>query len=386
MKTFFKAFGLSIAVLLGVIILTLGSYVLYVSFQYYRIEDNKNLDIDSNQTKTVKTNENLTFTSYNIGFGAYSHDYSFFLDKGYDKFGNLITGKYGRAYNKESVIYNTKGAISIMENLNSDFYAIQEVDYDSTRSHKVNQIEMIKEAFLNYANTFALNFHSAYLCYPFFDMHGKNNSGLLTLSKYKMLNSTRKSYEVSTAFFDKFFDLDRCFSVNEIEVENGKKLILVNSHMSAYDEGGKIRNRQIEQLNQFMLEEYNKGNYVVVGGDFNHDLLTYNPDYSYTKENIPFDDIVEQKSPDWVSYIFNEDGTSIIDSHFKIKAASDNPTVRGCEAGYVDGFTYVNSVDGFIVSDNVECISVSTLNSADLYTKRFAYSDHQATTLKFKLK
>lgn len=386
MKTFFKAFGISIAVLLGVILLALGSYVLYVSIQYYRIEDNQKLEINSNQSDVVKTNEELTFTSYNIGFGAYSHDYSFFLDKGYDKDGKLVTGKHSRAYNKDSVIYNTKGAISIMDNLKSDFYAIQEVDYDSTRSYKVNQIEMIREAFPDFASTYALNFHSAYLCYPLNEMHGKNNAGLLTLSKYKMTNAIRKSYEISTAFFDKFFDLDRCFSVNEIEVENGKKLILINSHMSAYDEGGMIRNKQIEQLNNFMLEEYNKGNYVVVGGDFNHDLLTYNPDYDYTKEKIPFDDIISQKSPDWVSYMFSEDGTSKIDSHFKIKAAADNPTVRGCEAGYVDGFTYVNSVDGFIISDNIECISVSGLNSSDLYTNRFAYSDHQATTLKFKLK
>ena len=49
-------------------------------------------------------------------------------------------------------------------------------------------------------------------------------------------------------------------------------MVLVNSHMSAYDEGGVIRSQQLEMLTSFMAEEYKKGNWVIIGGDFNHVL------------------------------------------------------------------------------------------------------------------
>ena len=74
--------------------------------------------------------------------------------------------------------------------------------------------------------------------------------------------------------------------------------------MSAYDKGGTIREQQMKELNAFLKACADEGSYVLVGGDFNHDLLTYNPDYSYTAENRPFG--VTKISPDWVAFMFDE--------------------------------------------------------------------------------
>ena len=57
--------------------------------------------------------------------------------------------------------------------------------------------------------------------------------------------------------------------LQKFPVTNGYKLILINSHMSAYDKGGKMRVKQLKLLNSVMESEYKKGNYVIVGGDFN---------------------------------------------------------------------------------------------------------------------
>lgn len=46
----------------------------------------------------------------------------------------------------------------------------------------------------------------------------------------------------------------------------------MNVHLSAYDKGGVYRKKQLQQLNSFLEVEYQKGNYVVCGGDFNHDI------------------------------------------------------------------------------------------------------------------
>ena len=115
-------------------------------------------------------------------------------------------------------------------------------------------------------------------------MHGKSLAGLSTFSRYKIEAANRYEYTISDSL-SKLFDIDRCFSVSSLSVENAKTLYIINSHMSAYDKGGVIRQTQIQELNNFISKCYNEGNYVIVGGDFNHDLLTYNPDYNYTNEN-----------------------------------------------------------------------------------------------------
>ena len=136
---------------------------------------------------------------------------------------------------------------------------------EADRSYHVNQAEELKDKFADYGNVFANNFHSAYLFYPFSDPHGAVEAGLLNFTRYQIAEAERRSYPVDNSFVTKFTDLDRCFAVMRLPVENGRELVLINSHMSAYDDGGKIRLQQLELLNSVMEEEYQAGNYVIVG-------------------------------------------------------------------------------------------------------------------------
>lgn len=70
--------------MLGVLVIIVLSYVIYISCQYYRIEDNKIYtdEIDNNKQETVVVGKEYSITTYNIGFGAYNHDFSFFMDQG----------------------------------------------------------------------------------------------------------------------------------------------------------------------------------------------------------------------------------------------------------------------------------------------------------------
>lgn len=381
-----KITGITLGSIIGVLALAVGSYVGYVFGSYYRIEDNQVLEINKNTSKDqIELNKELKYTSYNIGFGAYSPNFDFFLDHGIDEDGTLLTGHHSKGLSKEDVMKNTNGSIDTMKKLSSDFYAVQEADVKSNRAYKINQKAKIEESFNNMDSTFALNFHSAFLAYPFYDMHGKSDAGLLTLSNYKIQESVRHSLTISEKF-DKFFDLDRCFSANYINVANGKQLCLINIHMSAYDEGGYIRNTQIKEINEFINKEYEKGNYILSAGDYNHDLLTNNPLYTYTEEHPCFRETYKQQIPTWVSRMFKADKVSPFGKHFSVRAADNAPSLRGCDRPYKDGYTYVNTVDGFIVSDNIEVINIETTNVADETSPKFAYSDHQPTTLTFKLK
>ena len=152
----------SILAVLGVFILVVLGYVIYVFASYHRIEDHLAVEPENNVDAVAQTQTPYKITTFNIGFGAYSTDYSFFMDGGSES----------RAFSKDAVIENTDGAAGWIKELDPDFAFFQEVDLDATRSYHVNQYEMLKEWFPDMAVDFALNFDSAYLFYPILEPHG----------------------------------------------------------------------------------------------------------------------------------------------------------------------------------------------------------------------
>ncbi len=363
-----KKLLLVLAIILATLIVVIGSYVLYVVLQYSRIDDNISINVDNEVSQSILiTDKQYTISTYNIGFGAYSPDYSFFMDTGVMKDGTPVRGKSGTGKSKEEVNYNTLGAIEEIKKLDSDFIILQEVDTDSTRSYQINQKQLFEEAFLDYCSTYTPNFHSSYSMLPINDPHGIANTGLLTFAKVNIDRAVRKNYPVSDAFPAKYFDLDRCFTVNYVKVENNKDLVIINSHMSAYDKGGLIRKKQLTLLNTFMEEEYNKGNYLIVGGDFNHALGS---------------DIVEaftseQEIPSWVNVLDDSDLVPFM-SICKAENRFEVATCRSSDIPYEKNVNYVSVIDGFLVSDNISATAINIETN-------FAYSDHQPVIMTFDL-
>lgn len=370
MSKIIKKILTTITTILVAILVLVGSYVIYMSIQYYRIEDLKELEIKNVTDTIIEKNQEYTISTYNIGFGAYSREFSFFMDTGYLD-GKKITGKSAKAKDKDEVLKNTSGAISIIDNYQPDIMFFQEVDTKSTRSYSVNQREMIETKFNNYSSSYAINFHSAYLFYPLFDNHGKVNSGILTLNRFKVNSSTRYKLPIDESFPTKFFDLDRSFMLERLPIKDSEKeLVLINIHMSAYDKGGVYRKKQLLLLNEVLKYEKEQGNYVIVGGDFNHDIA----------ESVGHFE-TKQPKPDWISIINKED----IEPGYVIASSKENPTCRAAEMPYQEGINYTVTIDGFIVSENISIISVENivkLNNEDI---SFMYSDHNPVLFKFKL-
>lgn len=239
---------------------------------------------------------------------------------------------------------------------------MQEVDYASTRSYQVDQRAYFS-GIARYASTMAINYHSSYLFYPFNDPHGKNNAGIMTLSRYQIADSTRYAFPIADDF-SKFTDLDRCFSVTHIPLNNGKTLSLISLHMSAYDEGGVIRKQQAELLKTVLSNEYAKGNYVIAGGDFNQDLIGNLEKFTSN-----------QQVPPWIStYDVND-----IPKHFAIVADNDSDvgSCRGADVVWERNKDYTCVIDGFIVSDNV------IVNAVEIIDTDFAFSDHNPVKMTF---
>ena len=353
---------------LGIILLfvaTVASYVMYVFLTYYRLDSKMGLKVTTKGTveEMVKTETEYKFLTYNIGFGAYSSDYSFFMDG----------GKYSRAFSEEEVVENINGSIQTMQKEDADFIFLQEVDLKATRSYGVDENEMILDAFSNIASAFAVNYDSPYLMYPLTKPHGKSKSGMSTISKFNVTGAVRRGLPIDTSIY-KLIDLDRCFTVTKVPVENGKTLCLYNVHLSAYTKDESIVENQIKKLSEDMKKQYEQGNYVVCGGDFNQDLLGNSPEVFGTP-------VIEDN---WAKAFPSEllaDGFSVVfDQLSEEEKRTLVPSCRNADAPYNEETTFVTMVDGFIISDNVELAEVVTVDN------QFAYSDHNPVTMSFRLK
>lgn len=75
-----KAAGILLLVLLAIVLI----YLAYVIFSYKRLPDNMELSVtqDADRAKVLSAGEEYTIATYNIGFGAYTPDFSFFMDGG----------------------------------------------------------------------------------------------------------------------------------------------------------------------------------------------------------------------------------------------------------------------------------------------------------------
>lgn len=363
-----KRIGIAILSLLAIFLIVFGVYFAYMQMHYYRIPDHKSLQVKNNPKQVLQVGKQYSAITYNVGFGAYNQKFDFFMDAGELKNGKKTHGTHGTAFSKKAVLASTDGVIKTMRRQNADFMKFQEIDTHSTRSYYVNQVRMMKDAFKQDGSVFADNFHSAYLFYPIYDPHGSVQSGLLTLSKYHIDSSVRRKYPVTSNLITKFTDLDRCFIVMKIPTSHGKQLILINTHMSAYDKGGKMRKAQMKLLSSVIEKEYNRGNYVIVGGDFNHalgrDMLHH------------FDH--QEKVPSWVSVL----DQNMLPKGFKMVKAKNREkvaTVRSTDMPYRPKVNYQTVGDGFIVSKNVKASAVN-INTD------YRYADHNPVKLEFSLK
>ena len=360
-----KVLKVLLAVLL-VIVLAVGGYLAYVFIDYHRIPDETMLQTDSNPDGGyAKIGMDYRIVSWNIGFGAYESDYGFFMDGGTES----------RAWSKERLEQNMGRIADWLKQDDADFYLIQEVDRDSTRSYHMDQVVPLREACLDMPNVWAQNYDSPYLMYPLTKPFGKAVSGIMTFTRGLHIDEAiRRQLPIETGL-TKFLDLDRCYSVCRMKIEGAesvdqKELVLYNMHLSAYTSDGTIANEQLRLLIEDMKAEYEKGNYVICGGDFNKDVLGDSSVY-FGKSDVEY--TWAQPLPEGIF-----DGTGL-----RLVAPLDEedpvPSCRNADGPYHQG-QYVLTIDGFIVSDNVE------VTSCDVIDLAFAYSDHNPVEMTFILK
>jgi endonuclease/exonuclease/phosphatase family metal-dependent hydrolase len=338
-------------------IFTAAVFMSIVMVADYRPKDVEAADMESLSDRVLKAGEDFSVTTYNIGYCG--------LDKGRDFF--MDGGKNSKSESREKTLGNLEFVASFLKASDSDIYTLQEVDWKSSRSFDVNQVDHLRGIFSkkSYDSSFAFNYKSIWVPVPALNPMGYANSGILTMSRFRAKSATRIALPFKEPFPKSYFDLKRCVLENEIEVEGGKRLYIMNIHLSAFDKGGAIKARQIdfliERIGQIMKDA---NNYVIISGDWNHILSDAFPESG------------RGTLPGWVGVLPDK----MLQNGFKVVCDNGVSTVRSTDTPYEKGRNFEAVIDGFVVSGNIEVVGVA---GSDL---GFSHTDHNPVTAVFKLK
>ena len=353
-KKVLKIVGITVACLL---VLCIG-FVSYFLIADYRPEEVIKLETakGSSAEKEIPVDQPLTVMTANIGYCGLDHDTDFFMD------GGTMSG----AISEERVQSAMVALGKHFEKIGPDLLLLQEVDEDAKRSFHVNEKAYYQKLFGAYDSVFAYNYKVPFVPIPLGKPMGGVKGGILTLSAYELYDTTRIALPGDMSWPADSCSLDRCFMVSRMKTSDGKELVLMNMHLSAYDKGGNARKIQLEKMEKIIEDEYKKGNYVIVGGDWNHVLPGTDP--------LTFP--TEEKWPSWLQKLpadFKPEG-------FHWGVDGSYPSNRDTGRPYEAGVNFRSNIDGFLVSDNmtIEAVETSHMN--------FIFSDHNPVTMQITFK
>ena len=345
-----------IAVIVLALILIIAAMLGVLSAAEYRPADVETVAADPGAEALLETGTELTLVSWNCGYGALGDNADFFMDG----------GKSVYTADRARVEKNLDGIREALKSLDPDLAVLQEVDVNSSRSYGQDERTVLREAIPGASEAFAYNFNTLYVPYPVPPI-GHVESGLYTLSRAKARTAERISLPSPFSWPIRLVNLKRCLLVSRFPVKGtDRELVLINLHLEAYD-SGEGKEAQTRQLVSFMQAEYEKGNYVIAGGDFNQRFTNVDQSAYPVYEGM------------WQP---GEIDAAAFGENFALLADNTVPTCRSLDRAWAgaekDGFQFY-LIDGFIVSANVRTDEVKTLDLG------FAFTDHNPVQLRFAL-
>jgi len=315
--------------------------------------DEQTLLGEDHEAARLKVSNEYNVMIWNIGYCGLDEGMDFFYDG----------GKLVRPEN-EQVLKNldaVKGFISKQDSV--DFILLQEVDIQSRRSYYTNQQDSLRNLKPDFASFSATNYKVFFVPLPIKKPMGKVYSGLFSLNRYSPEKAVRYDFPGQYAWPVSLFMLDRCFLVTRFPLENGSELVVINTHNSAYDNGS-LKKLEMDYFRAFVLEEYENGNYVVAGGDWNQSP----PGFEGEFDHHVFD-----------SENFSKINDDFLPSGWKWVWDPAIPTNRRVGTVYIRGESPTALIDYFLVSPNIKDLNIKCIDLD------FQNSDHQPVILKFTI-
>jgi endonuclease/exonuclease/phosphatase family metal-dependent hydrolase len=297
--------------------------------------------------------DRMTLVTWNLGYGGNGAESSFFLDG----------GKEVLASRKQSVLAHLSGITNFLATHPADVYLLQEVDSGSRRTYYIDEPDRISNKLPNVCLAYARNHDVPFIPYPYFRPLGRTRSGILSGAVRKPIEAIRYKLPGSFPWPKSAFHLQRCLLLERFPREHGNEWVVINVHLEAWDDGN-IRIQELAFLRDLALSEYRRGNYVIIGGDWNSVLPGVVIEQFSTKE--PHGPHVRSLPDD----IFPSDWTWGVDR--------SRPTNRRTNAPYRPGMTYKTIIDGFLVSPNID------IDSTETSPLEFADTDHEPVVIRLE--
>lgn len=342
------------ALVIFTLVILFALFLLYSTLSWYNPPEKLTL-AENNRPDTIRCDSTLHVLSWNIGYAGLGENMDFFYDG----------GKSTRDTKEQTLVNLNAIHEFIKSNATADFMLIQEIDVDSRRSYYLNEMDTLLRNSPCHASL-APNYKSWFVPVPLTAPMGKVNSGILSLSRYLPENSVRYAYPGKFGWPNRLFNLRRCMLVNRYPTNNGKELLVINTHMSAFDDGS-LKKQEMQYLRDFILAEYSGGNYIVVGGDWNQSP----PDFPLAKFGEPYHS---------ESFILSNIARDFMPAGWTWAYDPLSPTNRYLNSSYIPGSTFRCLIDHYLVSPNVEVLQNST------FDLNFKNSDHNPIRMSFMLK
>jgi endonuclease/exonuclease/phosphatase family metal-dependent hydrolase len=358
MKKILLRAGFAAGLLAALALLGIAVLLAYLSAAEYRPAGTETLDIRGSAGSPLGTEVPFTVLSWNIGYAALDAGQDFFMDGG--------TGIRPRT--SDPVRENLEAIQNFIASRKDGIVLIQEADTRSRRSYYIDEAAALSGDFPG-SSAFAHNFLCPFVPFPFPEFIGEVSSGLLTLNAFRVDEAVRISLPIPFSWPVRVANLKRCLLVERLPVDSGGKnreLVLVNLHLEAYDSSGG-REAQTGALMEFLHREYEKGNYCIAGGDFNQTFPGFDEALFPVKNRDFF--VPGVLSP------------SLLQPAWRFAVDLETPSARLLDKPYSGSpqDTQLYIIDGFILSPNVELLSVKTI---DL---NFKNSDHNPVEIKVML-
>ena len=342
-----------VGLVLLILLLLVGGLLGFLTATEYRPDPVEPAAQGGKADRPLFPGESLRVLSFNTGYSSLGWESDFLMD------GGKGPGQVDRA----TVAQNMAGIEAVFAANDADFYMLQEVDRDSHRTFGINQLEEYGKTLSDYGWYFVPNYRCPFVPYPVQKPFGSMDSGVATYSKYQVDHAQRTALPVPFSWPLRIANLKRCMLETRIPIENSEKeLVIINFHLEAYDDGeGKLA--QTNQLLETVQREYDAGNYVIAGGDFNQTFPEVHTDVKPTTQWVP--GILEALPEPW-RYVYDD----------------TTPTCRLLNQPYdgINDLTQFYVIDGFILSPNLELTSIETL------AEDFQFSDHNPVLMEVTLK
>ncbi len=349
-----------LACVVGAVVFAALVFLLFLTIVEYCPKQIEELSFYTD-TEPLVREKPYSIITWNIGYAGLGKDEDFFMDG----------GEKVQPDSKKVVEHYFNGIKNTLNSHPSDIIFVQEIDIKSKRSWNINQFEELQES-VKKSGPFAYNFKCFFVPYPLPPI-GHVESGIATFSNFRTLSAQRISLPVLFKWPVRIANLKRCMLVSRIKVSDQnsseqRELVLVNFHLEAFDDGeGKVA--QTKALKEFIDSEYAKGNYVIAGGDFN--------------QRFPGSEAFPSVWDDcWLPGKLDE---KMLDSGWQFAFDDSKPTCRSNHRKYNDSDAASHKwqyhvIDGFIISPNVEKLSVNVID------EDFQNSDHNPVRMHFSLR